>query len=121
MGKTMFGLFRGPLGVLERRMLSFTSEDDARKSMSSEMIEVRVYRSKGRRKIEPVVEEYKSSVDGSGKTCQVNGAGIRYACFLLTLHNLLAHILNERSSTSNPKIADARITQVDQCRFPTPS
>ncbi|MCJ1244100.1 hypothetical protein MMC30_001298 [Trapelia coarctata] len=75
-GKTMFGLFRGPLGVLERGMLSFSSEDDAGRSMSSEMMEVRVYRSKGRRKIEPKVEEFKAGVDGSGKARQLNGAGI---------------------------------------------
>jgi len=83
-GKTMFGLFRGPLGTLERRMFSFTSEDVARRSMSSEMMEVKVYRSKGRRRIEPVVEECKAGVDDSGKARQLGGAGIKYGYLLLT-------------------------------------
>lgn len=80
----MFGLFRGPLGTLERRMFSFTSEDVARRSMSSEMMEVKVYRSKGRRRIEPVVEECKAGVDDSGKARQLGGAGIKYGYLLLT-------------------------------------
>lgn len=85
-GKTMFGLFRGPLGGLERRMLSFASEDTGRR-MSSEMMEVRVYRSKGRRRMEPVVEQFKTGVDGVSKAHQLDGAGIRYGHCLLTLQN----------------------------------
>lgn len=84
----MFGLFRGPLAGLERRMLSFASGNDAGRSMSSEMMEVRVYRSKGRRRTEPEVEQFRSGVDGVGKARQLNGAGIRYGYCLLTLHNI---------------------------------
>lgn len=107
-GKTMFGLFREPQGGLQRRVLSFASEDNGRQTISSEMMEVRVYRSKGRRRIEAEVEEFKTGVDGVSKAKQLSSAGIRYWHSSLTV-------------PTSGNIADAQITQLAQCRLSSPS
>lgn len=71
-GKTMFGLFdstqrRGTLrqSFFERRVLCFSPEAETGQSeipdSLSDVMEVKVFRSKGRKRIEPELQEYQSS------------------------------------------------------------
>ncbi|KAA6408016.1 MAG: hypothetical protein FRX48_08367 [Lasallia pustulata] len=87
-GKTMFGLFEseqswyGEHGI-EKRAFCFATEDGGASRMRSDnlgdVMEVRVYRSKGRRRTEPEMTPFKQSalnVDTSGGEQQQNSGGI---------------------------------------------
>ncbi|MCJ1315622.1 hypothetical protein MMC15_000942 [Xylographa vitiligo] len=52
-GKTMFGLYRGAEGGIERRAFSFAEQDGPGKGPHGETMEIKVYRAKGRKKITP--------------------------------------------------------------------
>ncbi|MCJ1474936.1 hypothetical protein MMC13_003596 [Lambiella insularis] len=77
-GKTMFGLYRGRNGEIERRVLSFGPEDDSSGAVSIDIMEVRVYRSKGRRKAIAEVEPFESEKRLTGKTSETKNGGLRF-------------------------------------------
>lgn len=90
-GKTMFGLFDseqswfGECGV-EKRAFCFARECGGARKMRSDnlgdVIEIRVYRSKGRRRTEPELTQFRQSALGEdvrGKEQQeINGGSIKY-------------------------------------------
>ncbi|MCJ1377902.1 hypothetical protein MMC17_000998 [Xylographa soralifera] len=65
-GKTMFGLYRGVEGGIERRAFSFAEEDGPGKGPHGEMMEVKVYRATGRRKTIPEIDCLESGSSGAG-------------------------------------------------------
>ncbi|MCJ1398195.1 hypothetical protein MMC11_001392 [Xylographa trunciseda] len=67
-GKTMFGLYRGAEGGIERRAFNFAEQDGPGNGPHGEMMEVKVYRAKGRRKTIPEISclEPGSAGDGLG-------------------------------------------------------
>lgn len=72
-GKTMFGIFDSSVGganvkqsMIERRVLCFAPDAEAggigqmEWNNLNEVMEIRVFRSKGRKRVEPVLQEYQS-------------------------------------------------------------
>lgn len=78
MGKTMFGLFRGPGGEMERRVLSFQpEEDDGSGMVRNDVMEVRVYRAKGRRKAIAEVEPFDTGDSRVSNSLGIKDSGIK--------------------------------------------
>ena len=82
----MFGLFRGPQGGLERRVLSFAAETGSERGIHKDMMELRVYRAKGRRRMPIELEEFEAGANGVSKARDLKGAGMRYDFLLLHLY-----------------------------------
>ncbi|MCJ1436793.1 hypothetical protein MMC27_006175 [Xylographa pallens] len=65
-GKTMFGLYRAAEGGIERRAFSFAEQDGPGKGPHGEMMEIKVYRAKGRRKTMPEIDCLEPGSNGAG-------------------------------------------------------
>ena len=65
-GKTMFGLYRGADGGIERRAFGFAEQDGPGKGPNGEMMEIKVYRAKGKRTIMPEIECLEPGSSGAG-------------------------------------------------------
>ena len=61
------GEMRNGLPALERRVLCFKSEIGISKTGYGDVMEMRVYRSRGRKRIPPVVEPFHELYHGNGK------------------------------------------------------
>ena len=86
-GKTMFGLFRGPHGGLERRVLSFTAETGSERGPHNDLMELKVYRAKARRRMPIELEEFEAGANGVSKARDLKDAGVRYEFFCFTCIN----------------------------------
>ena len=107
-GKTVFGLFesseswKGERGV-EKRALCFASENDDPQSVSDplgDFLEVRVYRSNGRKRIMPEIQDFRTlaaSVDALRGRMQDGEGGIKYALLQISLSSYLATAKNSRT------------------------
>lgn len=91
-GKTMFGLYDSGAvffgqRVIEKRILSFSNENglvpDNTVNDPRDVMEVKVFRSKGRKRIKPAVEDFHNIVAAKNSTMrgpqQHGGGGIRQA------------------------------------------
>lgn len=83
-GKTMFALYESNETRIgkpapERRVLCFGSESGSPKSGFGDVMELRVYRSKGRKKTQPIVEPFRDSYHGNDKKrpIQTDNASIK--------------------------------------------
>ena len=83
----MFGVFDGGRNEkgskkLERRVLSFAGIDDkvrAKEAAFGNMMELKVYRSRGRRRVKPEVENFGNAAVGTDVVSkkQAKGGGVR--------------------------------------------
>ena len=76
-GKTMFGLYRGAEGGIERRAFSFAEQDGPGKGPHGEMMEIKVYRAKGRKKITPEFDCHElgsNDVDSESRPGEIRSA-----------------------------------------------
>ena len=62
----MFGLYRAAEGGIERRAFSFAEQDGPGKGPHGEMMEIKVYRAKGRRKTMPELDCLEPGSSGVG-------------------------------------------------------
>lgn len=80
----MFALYesseaRMGLPLSEKRILCFGSDSGSPKSGFGHFMELKVYRSKGRKKTQPIVEPFRNASNRNGKDCliQTDDIGIK--------------------------------------------